>query len=34
VQTGHAANSRKPSGNPGALLSGRRDALRSGDRSR
>ncbi|SPB15036.1 ATP-dependent RNA helicase 1 [Caballeronia novacaledonica] len=34
VQAGHAANSRKPSGNPGALLGGRRDALRSGDRSR
>ncbi|SAL28412.1 ATP-dependent RNA helicase 1 [Caballeronia turbans] len=36
AQTGHAANARKPGpgGNPGALLSGRRDALRSGDRSR
>ncbi|SAL64227.1 ATP-dependent RNA helicase 1 [Caballeronia arvi] len=34
-QAGHVANSRKPTaGNPGALLGGRRDALRSGDRSR
>ncbi|BBU26672.1 ATP-dependent RNA helicase RhlE [Burkholderia sp. THE68] len=34
--TNHAANSRKPAptGNPGALLGGRRDALRSGTRSR
>ncbi|EKS68686.1 MULTISPECIES: DEAD/DEAH box helicase [Caballeronia] len=34
VQAGQVANSRKPGGNPGALLGGRRDALRSGDRSR
>ncbi|AET88255.1 ATP-dependent RNA helicase RhlE [Burkholderia sp. SFA1] len=34
-QAGHAANPRKPAANPGALLSGgRRDGLRSGDRSR
>ncbi|SAK40885.1 ATP-dependent RNA helicase 1 [Caballeronia pedi] len=33
--TNHAANSRKPTGgNPGALLGGRRDAQRSGTRSR
>jgi ATP-dependent RNA helicase RhlE len=31
---GQAANSRKPAANPGALLSGRRDAMRSGDRGR
>jgi ATP-dependent RNA helicase RhlE len=35
AQAGHVANSRKPASNPGALLGGsRRDALRSGDRSR
>jgi ATP-dependent RNA helicase RhlE len=34
AQAGHADNRRKPSGNPGALLGGRRDALRSGDRGR
>ncbi|SAK53231.1 ATP-dependent RNA helicase 1 [Caballeronia catudaia] len=33
-QAGHVANPHKPTGNPGALLGGRRDALRSGDRSR
>ncbi|MDR5832962.1 DEAD/DEAH box helicase [Caballeronia sp. LZ034LL] len=31
---GHADNRRKPGGNPGALLGGRRDPQRSGDRSR
>ncbi|SAK65039.1 ATP-dependent RNA helicase 1 [Caballeronia temeraria] len=34
AQAGHVANSRKPGGNPGALLGGRRDAMRSGDRGR
>ncbi|SAK65668.1 ATP-dependent RNA helicase 1 [Caballeronia calidae] len=34
AQAGHVANARKPAANPGALLGGRRDALRSGDRGR
>ncbi|SAK70918.1 DEAD/DEAH box helicase [Caballeronia ptereochthonis] len=33
-QAGHVANARKPATNPGALLGGRRDALRSGNRGR
>jgi ATP-dependent RNA helicase RhlE len=34
AKAGQVANSRKPGGNPGALLNGRRDAVRSGDRGR